>query len=375
MGEGDRVMKDGPSRAIESIVAHLVPPARREEVLGDLHERYEGPAQYLLDVLRTVPHVVASQIRRTTDPRLVIFEAFALYIAFLAAPAQPGGGSLIFKPETLLQALIPVVIALVVLRLIDAYSTAPRSLLMTLAQSALAVAISYGADELVRFEYPGLALPRAALLSGGVLALFVLWFLRSFVLGTGTVARPATLSAAGGRAVGQQEIQRGIERRLAALQGRNFVEGGSYLIGALCFGLCFFTGVSALIRVGAGLIVASMVFMAVQILLFRKRPIRADMKVSDPAMAYRAELARQRDFHRGAWLWSRLSSVVPGYILFCIGSAIASPPFARVMIATCALFFLAVLAAVPLNLQKARNYQKDIDRLDAASKASAGAVS
>ncbi len=393
-------MKQTPPRMIEAIVAHLIPPARREEVLGDLHERYEGPAQYLLDALRTVPHVVASQVRRTTDPRLVIFEAVALYIAFLAAPAQPGGGSLIFKPATMLAALIPVVIALVALRLIEAYSkarrsrlmtleqsalvmlrlidadsTARRSRLMTLAQSALAVAISYGADELVRFEDPGMALPRAALLSGGVLAISLLWFLRSFVLGTGPEAQPMTRSAAGGRTVGPEEIQRGIERRRAALRRRNLVEGGSYLTIALCFGLCFFTDASALIRAGAALIAASMLFMAVQIMLIRERPIRANMKVSDPAIAYRAELARRRDFHRGAWLWWRLSSFVPGYILFCVPLAIAFPPFERITIATCALFFLLVLAAVPLSLQKARNYQKEIDRLDASSRTSGGGIS
>ena len=48
-------MKPGPPKTFEALVAVLVPPACREEVLGDLHERYGSPRQYGLDAASTVP--------------------------------------------------------------------------------------------------------------------------------------------------------------------------------------------------------------------------------------------------------------------------------------------------------------------------------
>ena len=66
--ETGRLMHAGPSKTAEAIVAVFVPPACREEVLGDLHERYRFPLQYGLDALRTVPLVIISKIRRTADP-------------------------------------------------------------------------------------------------------------------------------------------------------------------------------------------------------------------------------------------------------------------------------------------------------------------
>jgi hypothetical protein len=34
---------------MEALVGLLTPPACRDHVLGDLHERYSSPAQYLVD--------------------------------------------------------------------------------------------------------------------------------------------------------------------------------------------------------------------------------------------------------------------------------------------------------------------------------------
>jgi hypothetical protein len=55
VGEGGGLMYPGPSKTAEAIVAVFVPPACREEVLGDLHERYSSAGQYGLDALRTIP--------------------------------------------------------------------------------------------------------------------------------------------------------------------------------------------------------------------------------------------------------------------------------------------------------------------------------
>src|SRR6516225_7621174 len=85
LGERGGLMRSGPSKVAEAIVTLLLLPACREEVLGDLHERYRSPLQYGVEALCTVPLVILSRIRRTSDPRVLLIQAFALYASFLTA--------------------------------------------------------------------------------------------------------------------------------------------------------------------------------------------------------------------------------------------------------------------------------------------------
>ncbi len=59
-------MEARPSPIAEAIIGACLPPACREEVLGDLHERYQSSTHYLFDAFQTVPLVLASQVLRTT---------------------------------------------------------------------------------------------------------------------------------------------------------------------------------------------------------------------------------------------------------------------------------------------------------------------
>jgi hypothetical protein len=78
-------MPSGPARTLEAIVRFLLPPACREEVLGDLHEKYTGPRQYIALAICVIPLVVLSRIRRTTDTLVLLTEALLIYGSFLAA--------------------------------------------------------------------------------------------------------------------------------------------------------------------------------------------------------------------------------------------------------------------------------------------------
>jgi hypothetical protein len=78
-------MPSGPPKILEELAKALIPPACREEVLGDLYERYKSPLQYLADLLSTLPFVVLSRIIRTTDIRLLVMDALLVYGSFLAA--------------------------------------------------------------------------------------------------------------------------------------------------------------------------------------------------------------------------------------------------------------------------------------------------
>jgi hypothetical protein len=113
---------------IEKIVGIFIPPACREEVLGDMRERatlMDGGTQlFLYDALRTVPLVIASRIRRTTDSVVLFMEAFCCYVSFLA-PAWALDRPMIYQQGGLLRLAIPCAIALAILVLADAYAN-PR---------------------------------------------------------------------------------------------------------------------------------------------------------------------------------------------------------------------------------------------------------
>jgi hypothetical protein len=368
-------MSQGPPKAIEAIVALLIPPARREEVLGDLHERYRGTAAYLADALRTVPHVVASQIRRTTDPRIVVFEALALYVSFLTGPPQAHGKSLIFNPAAIVPCLIPVVVAVVALRFVDAYARPEKRTGTGAAmESLLAVATAYGAEELLRIAHPELALPRGALLQGGVIAAFLVWMLRATMLPSGEAAKPAA-AGRGGRALGPQDFQRGIERLQGAARRRNIAGTLASLVVIAGFGAVFFANYGEMMRIGALLMAAAGAYMGSQTLLISILARRFDLKEIEPAnysRIYRVALEQQRDYHRGGWLWSRVLVLVPGYLLFCAGMAMRDRETVAVAIGCVALFLILLVPAVQVNMGKARSYQREIDRVDAAEKKHAG---
>jgi hypothetical protein len=77
----------------------------------------------------------------------------------------------------------------------------------------------------------------------------------------------------------------------------------------------------------------------------------------------RTELARQRDFHRGATFWWRMLVFVPGPLVFFAGFAQAHPEVVRTIRYETIAFVVLAIAAIPLNLWMARGYQRQIDEL------------
>jgi|SRR5579884_733879 len=113
------------SKTAERIVALLVPPACREEVVGDLHERFRSRWQYLADALSTVPLVILSRMRRTMDAQVLLMQAFALYLSFLAA-ASLLDPSLLIASRGLARLALPVLVIVLSLVLEDTYATPGR---------------------------------------------------------------------------------------------------------------------------------------------------------------------------------------------------------------------------------------------------------
>jgi len=153
-------MHSGPSKTAEAIVAVLVPPARREEVLGDLQERYTSPRQYTLDALHTVPLVIISRMCRTADPQILLIQAFALYVSFLGA-AWLRGGAVLSEPWGLLRLAIPAAMAMLGLILDDTYANPGRRSALSLARGPLlGLVLALASQEMFWISDPDLAIPR-----------------------------------------------------------------------------------------------------------------------------------------------------------------------------------------------------------------------
>jgi len=156
---------------IEKIVGIFIPPACREEVLGDLREKNDGVQLFIYDALITIPLVIVSRIRRTTDSVVLLMEAFCCYVSFLAAAwfVQPSMAS---TREGLLRLAIPGAIALAVLVVADAYAD-PRK--KSLLRPVVAVALAFACVYIVQLIFPLLPDTMLAIGSGaGMLFLLVL---------------------------------------------------------------------------------------------------------------------------------------------------------------------------------------------------------
>ena len=161
-------LMSGPSKITEALVALVLPPASREEVLGDLHESYTSPLQYFRDALATIPFVIAGRVRRTTDGQVLLMQSFALYASFLAG-AWLDDAAFLRAELGLLRLAFPAGVALLVLVFVDAYSV-PHSAIRGPVVALGCALVSQGA---ISFAEPQFAIPRFTALYGFVMSLLL----------------------------------------------------------------------------------------------------------------------------------------------------------------------------------------------------------
>jgi len=136
-------MEPGPSKVAETIAGWLLPPACREEILGDMRERYRSGAAYFFEALHLIPSMVYSRICRTADPVVALMEGLSMFTAFVIA-ARSFDAALIFAPDGYARLAIPAVVVLAVMALADAYSDPRRHWpLKPLMAPALGFAVAY----------------------------------------------------------------------------------------------------------------------------------------------------------------------------------------------------------------------------------------
>jgi hypothetical protein len=174
-------MKAAPSKTAEAVLGLLIPPACREQVLGDLYERYTSPRRYLADAFSAVPCVIISRIRRTTDPQVFLMEAFALYLSFVGVAWISGQSAFLFEPWGLLRLAIPAAVTLVALVLADAYGDpAKRSRVKPMLESAFCIALAFLSQATFWATDPDLAVPGRIMLYGAGISLVLVSALRAF---------------------------------------------------------------------------------------------------------------------------------------------------------------------------------------------------
>jgi hypothetical protein len=166
-------MESGPSKIAEAVVYWLLPPACREEVLGDMRERNVSSAQYFVEAICIVPCVIYSRIRRTADAVLSLMVAASTYTAFMMS-AWWLDRELLFREYGYARVAIPPAIFLVAIILADAYSDPKKRWpLKPLFGPTLGLALTYAVELNHRW-----ALPASVLACGAALSVLLVSTLR-----------------------------------------------------------------------------------------------------------------------------------------------------------------------------------------------------
>jgi hypothetical protein len=165
------------------------------------------------------------------------------------------------------------------------------------------------------------------------------------------------------------ELRARIDRLARTTRRRNY---GAFVVCAIVLAICvwlFMWIADPLARIGAVLIVVgtgTIVFQVRANQVSEQAAVRRTAQMGETASVdfLRADLERQRDFHRGRRLWTRLLLFAPGPQIFFVGFARAHPEVAGTIRLEAIAAVMLLLAAVPANLWLARGYQRQLDELD-----------
>lgn len=171
-------METHPPKLIETLIEKFVPPACRENVMGDWDEKYTSTADYLLHVVSDLPFVVAGQVRRTFDVSLFFSQAAVLYAAFAGASLAVGTRDHSGGP---LAIVIGVVLFALVLR--DAYiNREEQPDYRARRDASFAIGAGLSCELLLSmFGGSGLVVPVRILIGGSAAALLMVYMLRRFI--------------------------------------------------------------------------------------------------------------------------------------------------------------------------------------------------
>ena len=165
-------MATGPAavkRPVLRLIERLIPPASREEVLGDVHERHGCVSAF--EILRVLPYIIISRLRRTTDPVVLLMEALAMFTWLVVATTWLDA-PLLGERWGFALLEIPVAILLTTVVLADAYAhPGKRGPLRPLLAPVLGIALTCAVP----------VLPWIVLIWGGIPAAALVAMLRMVI--------------------------------------------------------------------------------------------------------------------------------------------------------------------------------------------------
>ena len=159
------------------------------------------------------------------------------------------------------------------------------------------------------------------------------------------------------------------ERQIA---WRNAREYAAATVAAACYAVIFWRASDTLVRIGATLIVAGLLYAVWQLNArgaSRRQP--AELGQATGVEFLKRDLARQRDLLRGVWRWY-LGPLVPGLVVLFVAAARANPGGASQAMwpigAAAAIVALVFLLIWRLNVRAAKGLEARIDELDEAAR-------
>ena len=165
---------------LENLFRLLLPPASREHVLGDLHEKYNSPRQYVMDAISVLGPVIVSRIRRTTDFQVFLMEIFAVYMSFSAAAWWLGETAFLYDHIGFARLAIPTTVTVVGLLMCNAYADPEKAspLLRPILESAGSISVAFLGQAVIFDTRPSFAVPFAIMLFGSCMSFVLVSTLR-----------------------------------------------------------------------------------------------------------------------------------------------------------------------------------------------------
>jgi hypothetical protein len=312
-------MEARPPVVIDKIVRALIPPAAREAIVGDLWERYRSPLNYLLEALKIMPHVVASQIRRSFNLPMLGFLAVGFFVCF-------GGFAVNRAPLEIpywLRAAIPTAAALIALVLRDAYRDMgqhpARRAALDVATAVAFVLASQAAlfglsvNGVVSPDFVLTLPPQRALML--IPSLAMIFYLRMWA--DQRLPRADRDISADDLSREYDQFRRNVHwRRLREVTGA----AGGLVVG---IGL-FFQTTDPAPQIGGALSIALSLFIASYLAIRTSvEPMPRQATFASSLALYRRELERQTTLvKRVAWLWSL--TIIPPLVADAIGRALGN---------------------------------------------------
>jgi hypothetical protein len=165
---------------LENLFQLLLPPASREHVLGDLHEKCKSSREYLKDAASVLGPVIIGRIRRTIDWQVFLMETLAVYLSFSAAAWWLDQKDYLYDQAGFVRLAIPTAVTLAGLLMCNAYSDRGKqaSWIKPILESAGTLALSFLGQAVIFDTSASLAVPLPIMLYGSCMSLVLVATLR-----------------------------------------------------------------------------------------------------------------------------------------------------------------------------------------------------